>query len=213
MLHFTKNKTRSFFKATIKKHLEQKSVEQYSQQICDQLLLLNIWKPNCVVACYWPLPMELSIAPFQKKIQKTCKFVFPKINNTTHKMIFVEARFDKKQDWQIGSYGINEPISNKAVPLNKIDIFLVPALAFDQDGRRLGRGKGFYDRILCQASGLKIGLAGVYQISYQDLPEEIHDIKMDAVLTNDFLIIPFRYSQKFFLHNRQIFNDSKKECS
>lgn len=187
----TKIQIRDCFKAKIKQQLVKKSIDQYSQQISNNLLQLNIWKTGDIVACYYPLANELSTAQFQKKMKNISTFVFPKINKITGKMIFVEADMHKKQQWEKGLYGINEPISNKQVLLNNIDVFLVPALAFDREGRRLGKGKGFYDRVLFKNKGFKIGLAGSYQISQQALPEEEHDIKMDAILTNNFFLIPF----------------------
>jgi 5-formyltetrahydrofolate cyclo-ligase len=82
-----------------------------------------------------------------------------------------------------GAFGISEPGPEATVfPLNQLDLVLVPGLAFDPRGRRLGRGKGFYDRLLAQVSGVKCGVALDEQI-LEELPAEPHDIIMDYILT------------------------------
>jgi 5-formyltetrahydrofolate cyclo-ligase len=82
-----------------------------------------------------------------------------------------------------GQFGIPEPpASAPTVPLNALDFVLVPGLGFDFGGRRLGRGKGFYDRLLAQASGVKCGVALDAQV-FERLPSEPHDIAMNFVLT------------------------------
>ena len=67
-------------------------------------------------------------------------------------------------------------------PLNRLDLVLVPGVAFDAQGRRLGRGKGFYDRLLAKVRGHKCGVAFDVQI-VSGLPEEPHDVRVDSILT------------------------------
>jgi 5-formyltetrahydrofolate cyclo-ligase len=59
---------------------------------------------------------------------------------------------------------------------------LVPGLAFDPSGRRLGRGKGFYDRLLAMVRGRKCGIAFEEQV-VPEIPVEPHDIRLDCLLT------------------------------
>ena len=68
--------------------------------------------------------------------------------------------------------GVQQPVGGDVCPLKEIDVFLVPGLAFDRKGNRLGRGKGCYDKVLSQFSALKIGCAGSYQICEDTLPVE-----------------------------------------
>ena len=65
--------------------------------------------------------------------------------------------------------------------LSAIDAVLVPGLAFDRNGRRLGQGGGYYDRFLAQVQAAKIGLARADSIR-ADIPVEAHDIPMDIVV-------------------------------
>ena len=69
-----------------------------------------------------------------------------------------------------------------AIPLDDLDLVLVPGVAFNLGGHRLGRGKGFYDRLLQNFSGKKIGVAFDEQI-VDALPVEENDVRMDLILT------------------------------
>jgi len=61
-------------------------------------------------------------------------------------------------------------------------LILIPGIAFDLHGRRLGRGKGFYDRLLTEIRGVKCGIAFDEQI-VEKIPVEPHDVRMDFILT------------------------------
>jgi 5-formyltetrahydrofolate cyclo-ligase len=82
-----------------------------------------------------------------------------------------------------GKFGIREPATTcVAIPLEDLDLVLVPGVAFGMDGHRLGRGKGFYDRLLENFSGKKIGIAFDEQI-VETVPVENNDVRMDLILT------------------------------
>lgn len=82
-----------------------------------------------------------------------------------------------------GRFGIMEP--PPAHPARKIDVFVVPGIAFDKKGYRFGYGKGYYDRYLAEKKPkFTIGLAYNFQL-LESLPHNAHDEKMDAVMTED----------------------------
>jgi 5-formyltetrahydrofolate cyclo-ligase len=84
-----------------------------------------------------------------------------------------------------GSFGIREPSPEMpVVPVERIDAFFCPGLAFDVHGGRLGRGRGFYDRMLSRArpDALRIGVCFPWQM-VQDTFSEAHDVMMDEVLS------------------------------
>ena len=71
------------------------------------------------------------------------------------------------------------------IKIKEVDVFLVPGVAFTTSGKRLGRGGGYYDKLLSKyPDTLKIGITFNERIM-QDLPTESHDISMDYVFTND----------------------------
>ena len=66
---------------------------------------------------------------------------------------------------------------------DKIDLVIVPGIAFDKQNNRMGRGKAFYDGILNKLSGVKVGVCFRFQI-VENVPTDEHDIKMNYVITN-----------------------------
>ena len=89
-----------------------------------------------------------------------------------------------------GEYGICEPDVLQPITADEIDVVIVPALAFDRCGNRLGFGKGYYDRLLSELGGVKIGVGYEFQL-LDKLPVSEHDIAMDIIVTereiyNDF---------------------------
>ena len=89
-----------------------------------------------------------------------------------------------------GAFGIEEPIG-KDSGIGVIDAAIVPGVAFDRSGNRLGRGKGYYDRLLRNAKCHKIGVAFKCQI-VDEVPHEPHDITMDMIITDEEIIRPLK---------------------
>ena len=78
-------------------------------------------------------------------------------------------------------FAIPEPVGAIFENLEQIDLIIVPGVAFDRNGNRLGRGKGYYDKILKQTKAYKVGVCFDFQL-IELVPTEEHDIKMDRVV-------------------------------
>jgi 5-formyltetrahydrofolate cyclo-ligase len=89
-------------------------------------------------------------------------------------------------DLQPGLLDILEPQPDRArtAPWDKFELLLVPGLAFDARGHRLGRGKGYFDRMLEQAIGLKVALAYDFEV-LTEVPAAAHDVPMDFIITEN----------------------------
>ena len=86
-------------------------------------------------------------------------------------------------DLATGAYGIEEPTGALFTDYDAIDFIVVPGVAFDRNGNRLGRGKGYYDRLLPRIpSAYKAGICFPFQI-VEEVPAETFDIRMDEVIT------------------------------
>jgi 5-formyltetrahydrofolate cyclo-ligase len=104
---------------------------------------------------------------------------------TSHETI-VPKEIGKRKDLEKGRFGIYEPKKReKSVQLEEIDIVVVPGIAFDRKNKRLGRGKGYYDRFLkdLPRNKFSVGLAFGFQIA-DNLPEDSHDIPVSKVITD-----------------------------
>ena len=86
-------------------------------------------------------------------------------------------------DLATGAYGMEEPTGALFTDYDAIDFIVVPGVAFDRNGNRLGRGKGYYDRLLPRIpSAYKAGICFPFQI-VEEVPAETFDIHMDEVIT------------------------------
>ena len=91
--------------------------------------------------------------------------------------------FQNMNELKIGSFGIAEPTGPLFTDYAKIDFVAVPGMAFDRNGHRLGRGKGYYDRLLPRlTNAYKAGICFPYQV-VDEVPVEPTDITMDGIIT------------------------------
>ncbi|MBI5388932.1 5-formyltetrahydrofolate cyclo-ligase [Candidatus Woesearchaeota archaeon] len=81
-----------------------------------------------------------------------------------------------------GHFGVPEPLHPNPISPASVDVVIVPGVAFDKKGFRIGYGKGFYDKFLPQTRAKKIGLCFASQLA-DKLPHEEHDVGMDVVIT------------------------------
>lgn len=132
-----------------------------------------------VVAVFAALPGEVDLRTLPGEIGKV--WVFPRVE--AGDLVFHEVR-DFDEDLEKGAYGIMEPKTDlPMVGIVDVDVFLCPGLAFDTKGGRLGRGKGFYDRMLklARPDALKVGVCFGFQLVEWIVMEE-HDVRMNAVI-------------------------------
>lgn len=166
--------------------LKERSVEQRARDSARARSLFEqqaAWQSARSIFFYAPLPEELDIWPLLIDSLAAGKTVcLPRFDPATQRYVACEIR-DVAKDIVSGQFGIREPVERcVAVPLNQLDLVLVPGVAFDPCGHRLGRGKGFYDRLLADASGVHCGVAFDEQI-VAEIPLEPHDVSVHCILT------------------------------
>jgi len=147
------------------------------------LELQEAWIQAKSVLFYAPLPDELDVWALAEKVLLEGKKVsLPRFDPRRNCYTACEIR-DLSTDLRPGRFGIREAGERCAeLSLNRLDLILVPGVAFDPQGRRLGRGKGFYDQLLAAVQGTTCGVAFDEQIE-RDIPVEPHDILVDCILT------------------------------
>lgn len=94
------------------------------------------------------------------------------------------AWLDEEDGVREGPHGIPEPASPRWIRRDSLSLIIVPGLAFDTAGGRIGQGGGFYDRMLALYSGLRVGIAMDFQRTDQPLPMLAHDQGMHALVTD-----------------------------
>ncbi len=138
--------------------------------------------------CYAAISGEVETRQIIRKALLDGKRVAVPVTVASKKRLIAVEVSDPKRDLQgKGPLGIPEPHPKKRLSFarKKLDLVLVPGVAFDAHGRRLGRGGGYYDRFLSTLPGgvPKIGLAFRFQV-VDDLPFEKHDKPVSLVLTD-----------------------------
>jgi 5-formyltetrahydrofolate cyclo-ligase len=92
-------------------------------------------------------------------------------------------RFHDFKDMAVGKYKIPEPSGHEIGNSDDVDVVMVPGIAFDRKGGRIGYGKGCYDKFLNGKACIKAGICYEFQIISGTLPGEGHDVEMDCLLT------------------------------
>jgi 5-formyltetrahydrofolate cyclo-ligase len=137
-----------------------------------------------VVMIYLSTPEEVDTAPLALRCWQAGKTVVaPKVFWDQKRMLPVEITSLQTGVAATGR-GVNEPIGGKPVPVDMIDLVIVPGVGFSPNGLRIGRGLGFYDRFLAQPDfiGRSCGLAFEDQV-IEDLPTLDHDIPLSMLIT------------------------------
>lgn len=136
------------------------------------------------VALYQALPFEPDTTALWRELAgRGVHTVFPRIEKGSKVLHFGAA--DGDDDLRRGPMGIREPVPGREVPLAAIDLFLVPGVAFDLAGWRLGYGGGYYDATLAQVrdEAPRVGLCFDEEL-LERLPSEAHDAPVDVVVTD-----------------------------
>ena len=134
------------------------------------------------ILMYHSLPDELSTHRFLDKWHDRKRFFLPRVNGVNLEILpYDESRLE------IGAFHIEEPTGDNTVSPDEIELVIVPAVAYDKRGNRLGRGRGFYDRLLASTKATKVGVGYEFQM-VDSIPAEPHDVRMDMVITQNTVI-------------------------
>ena len=175
MKHIIRNRIRS------KRELvSQEEIEKNSKIIKDKLFSLPEYKKSKQILYYVSFGSEVNTHEMIKESLETKTVVVPKFEEDELKL----SRIDSFNELETGSYDILEPRKLKEIDEKKIDLIIVPGIAFDKNLHRIGFGHGHYDRLLKRFPKVKkIGLAFNMQI-VDKIPNDEWDVKVDDVITD-----------------------------
>jgi 5-formyltetrahydrofolate cyclo-ligase len=156
------------------------AISSLSQEVAGQFLASAAYAAASTLALYCSIRSEVATSDIFAAAQLAGKRVlYPRTVGTTLEFIAVETL----EMLEASRFGICEPRSGAAVPLAKIDLLVLPGVAFDEKGIRLGYGLGCYDRALAVIGRpTLVGLAYDFQV-VASLPREEHDIPVDIIVT------------------------------
>lgn len=157
-----------------------------STRLTSNLQQLEAFQAAETIALYKSIPGEVELEPLfealWKQGKRTCIPVF-----NAEKNLYDMAEVSAQTQYSTGNYGIQEPCSPKLMANHEINFFTIPGVAFDPAGNRLGRGGGYYDRLLADFSGTAAAVAFDFQI-LPEVPVDPHDIPVDFIVTETKII-------------------------
>lgn len=163
-----------------------------AQQLAKQLHKIPAIKKARHIAAYWPSDGEISPLLFLQELQKRGKQLYlPQVLSNGHLRF---KRFHCANGLQKNIYGIPEPVGKQQRAAQDMDIVLMPLVAFDKTGNRLGMGGGYYDKTfafkkqsLWRKKPLLIGLAHHFQ-EVDALHHDTWDIPLSSIVTDQSVI-------------------------
>ena len=171
-----KKELRAHIKTLKKQHSKEQLLEQ-SEQILAKLERHPDFAKAETVMLYSALPDEVQTQAFLEKWHLKKKIILPTVVGDD----IIPVEYGKDTAFAVGDFNILEPQNEPY--LGGFDLIVVPGVAFDRKGNRLGRGRGYYDRFLCQHLDVKrIGICFDFQL-VDEVPAEPFDIRMDEVLS------------------------------
>ncbi len=170
----------------ILKKLENIDSESKNIEIQNSLLSSQEINNSKTIMIYISKDFEVETKEIIEKLLSFNKTIAVPVTNNEEIKIF---RLDKLNNLKTGRFGILEPSPIKPIKIKELDLIIVPGVAFDPSGNRIGRGKGYYDRFLFRVRELNKE-AQIMSLAYQSqivdtIPSQKHDIKVNKIITEE----------------------------
>lgn len=159
----------------------------FSRKACEWLRDCEELKKAQVIMAFHPFGEEVDILPYVEEVRSRGGEIWLPLTIPAERRL-VPYRYDGPDMLKQGVYGIWEPDPAKAVAMDgsRLDAVLVPGVAFDRHGGRMGYGGGYYDRFLAALSHRPFLLGVGYSMQVvEGVPMEPHDILLDAIVTDE----------------------------
>ena len=145
-----------------------------SQRIAEHILEQDWYRRATDVMIFYPLDSEISLLSLMNSDKD---FYLPRVCGKELEI----CPYKVGDELVVADYGVKEPKTFKA-DKDCIDIIFTPALMIDKNFHRLGYGGGYYDRLLSDYSGMKVGVVSE-KLFVDNIPSDIYDVKLDFVVT------------------------------
>ena len=174
-LQLAKNKMRELL-VQRRRVMSAQDCQMYSQQILDQLEKMTCFCEAKTVLLYYPIQNEVNVLPLVKKYKHEKTLLFP----VSHRYGMTVHPYAGNKNMHRGKFGIPEPTTPAYE--GEIDLVIVPAVAFDAKGRRLGRGGGYYDRFIKKLThAVLVGVGYDFQL-VDEVPAARHDQRVHRII-------------------------------
>ena len=177
----TKQDLRRFIRAQKKEHAAAQ-LAAMSEEITNRVFASAWWQEASTLLLYYPLSDEVDVRPLiREAFEEGKRVLLPVVKGEELVLHLYEGESSLRE----GAFGIMEPQGPLFAPeyYDEIDVAIIPGMAFDGAGHRLGRGKGYYDRLLPKREAAKlVGVCWPFQL-FDEVPAEPHDISVEEVIS------------------------------
>lgn len=155
---------------------------QRSRPIMKHVEELSQFSQAKIILLYWSMEDEVQTHEFVEKWYQQKTLLLPCVDGDDLRL----RQYTGPECMQAGEqFGIGEPTGPEFTELESIDMIVVPGVAFDRNNNRMGRGRGFYDRMLKSTpNAYKVGVAFNFQL-LESIPVEPFDVPMNKVIVED----------------------------
>ena len=188
--------------------------KEWSKRLLELIENHPLFKQASTLLLYHSLPDEVQTHEFIDKWSKQKKIILPVVKGDD-----LELRvYTGTECLQKGAYNIDEPTGELFREEEEIELAIIPGVSFDNEGNRLGRGKGYYDRLLARISPYKIGICFQFQVAENTLPHLWMKCgaKTDKLSKDDIIYHLRTYPvvkvthQQFTVHQQLLTNDGRR---
>lgn len=169
----------------LKRALPMEEKLRRSEAVMQRVEQSDAFRKATVVLLYWSMSDEVQTHTFVDRWYREKTVLLPCVQGDD----LVLRQYTGPECLTAGEqFGIGEPMGEEWTDLEAVDLIVVPGVAFDCEGNRMGRGRGFYDRLLKLTPwALKVGVAYDFQM-LDHIPTEPHDVKMDVVVSEKWTV-------------------------
>lgn len=168
----------------IKKSYSEQELRDLSEEVISTLEHTEVFQNAKVVLAYYSMPDEVFTLEMIRKYKSQKLFLLPIVENNE----LILKKYTSEETMLISAFGIKEPVGEVFSDYDKIDLVIVPGVAFDRTLSRMGRGKGFYDRLLPKIEAPKMAVCFDFQV-FDEIPADEGDIKMNMIVSQNEIIV------------------------
>lgn len=169
----------------IRNSLPVELLDEMSNEIQTRIITMNEFVQAGIVAAYYTIGSEVRTSKILAEVIRNKTLVLPKVIDET-KIVFAKVK-DLQNDLEEGKYRIMAP-KDHCEQIENIDLVLVPGIVWDEQGHRIGYGRGYYDRYLSKLKTTSIGLAYDFQV-FEEIPNGKNDFHVNMIVTDKRIIM------------------------
>ena len=170
--------------AQLKNAYSDTDFRSFSEEIFRKLEQTESFKASKCILAYYSFHGEVFTHDFIERYANEKTIVLPVVEKDR----LVLRKYNGVNAMKMSSFGILEPEGEEFTDFEQIDLVIVPGMVFDRNMNRIGRGKGYYDKLLPSLQAYLVGVCYSFQL-HDEIPSESHDFPMNCIISQDEIIV------------------------